>query len=226
MTPEKTDTDKRPPSNPNQRNVQSSHRDSGRGSNRPSGRDGGSGPKGRNRGSFNRSAPDEPVLIEKVIHIKRVSKVVKGGRNFSFNALVVVGDGKGRVGHGLGKAREVVDAIEKGTQIAKRTMTLYPRAKNTITHAVIGRYGAGKVILKPASPGTGIIAGGAARAALECFGVQDVLCKSLGSANHVNVLRATIDGLSQLYDAVKMARKRGLRVADLFDLPVKEQANE
>jgi len=164
-------------------------------------------------------------LIEKVINIKRVAKVVKGGRNFSFNALVVVGDGNGRVGHGLGKAREVVDAIAKGTEIAKRSMKRYPLISGTIPHTVTGKYGAGKVILRPASPGTGIIAGGAARAVLEAFGVSDVLCKSLGSANHINVLRATFIALGDLYDAARMARKRGMTVRELLHLPEKENNN-
>ncbi|HHE46848.1 MAG TPA: 30S ribosomal protein S5, partial [Bacteroidetes bacterium] len=151
--------------------------------------------------------------------ISRVAKVVKGGRNFSFNALVVVGDGKGRVGFGLGKAREVVDAIEKGTEIAKRAMKRYPIAGSSIPHAVLGRFGAGRVVLRPASPGTGIIAGGAVRAVIEGLGVRDILCKSIGSGNPVNVIRATFDGLGQLYDAVGMARKRGITVSDVLGLP-------
>jgi small subunit ribosomal protein S5 len=161
----------------------------------------------------------ESNLVEKVIAIKRVAKVVKGGRNFSFNALVVVGDGKGRVGHGLGKAREVVDAIAKGTEMAKRTMTRYPISGRTIPHSVKGKHGAGKVILRPASPGTGIIAGGSARAVMEAFGVNDVLCKSLGSPNHINVLRATFNALEKLYDPKRMARKRGMSVHQLLHMP-------
>jgi len=167
----------------------------------------------------------EQTLTETVINIKRVAKVVKGGRNFSFNALVVVGDRNGRVGHGLGKAREVTDAIAKGTEIAKRAMKRYPLIKGTIPHPVIGRFGAGKVIIRPASPGTGIIAGGAARAVLEALGVRDVLCKSLGSSNHVNVLRAAFDGLENLYDAVRMAKKRRLSVGQLLKLTRPEEAH-
>lgn len=167
----------------------------------------------------------ELTLIEKVINIKRVAKVVKGGRNFSFNALVIVGDGNGRVGYGLGKAREVVDAISKGNEIAKRALTRYPLIHGTIPHMVEGRFRAGRVILKPASPGTGIIAGGAARAVLEAFGVRDVLCKSVGSSNHINVLRATFNGLEKLYDAARMARKRGMSIQELLDIPQKEKTN-
>ena len=166
-----------------------------------------------------KSTPSELSLIEKVVHINRVAKVVKGGRNFSFNALVVVGDGKGQVGYGLGKAREVVDAIEKGTEIARRAMKRYPISGSTLPHAVVGKFGAGRVVLRPATPGTGIIAGGATRALMESLGVKDVLCKSIGTANHVNVIRATVNGLSQLYDAVSMARKRDMSVFRVLGIP-------
>lgn len=158
----------------------------------------------------------EVTYIEKTIAVNRVAKVVKGGRNFSFNALVVAGDGMGQVGYGLGKAREVGDAVDKGTQIARRSMKRYPLVGKTIPHAVVGRFGAAKVVIRPASAGTGIIAGGAARAVFECLGVRDVLCKSLGTNNAVNVLRAAIDGLEQLYDLRLMARKRGMRIRDLL----------
>lgn len=173
------------------------------------------------------ASTNEITLIEKVIHINRVAKVVKGGRNFSFNALVVVGDGRGRVGFGLGKAREVVDAIEKGTEIARRSMKRYPITGSTIPHTVLGKYSAGKVIMRPASPGTGIIAGGAARAVLECLGARDILCKSIGSGNAINVIRATFNGLGQLYDAVRMARKRNISVHQVLGInrPVEEATN-
>ena len=156
-------------------------------------------------------------LQEKVVAIKRVAKVVKGGRRFSFSAIVVVGDGHGVVGYGLGKANEVVDAITKGVDDAKKNLVKVPIYKNTVPHESIGKFGGGFVMLRPASAGTGVIAGGAMRAVLESAGIKDVLAKSKGSSNPHNVVKATFDALMKMRDAYSIAQQRGVSLSTVFN---------
>ena len=183
------------------------------GGNRP----GGNRPGG-NRGPRNdrRDQDEGPKLDERVVHIARVSKVVKGGRHFGFRVVVVVGDNNGSVGLGVGKAREVPDAIRKGTERARKAMQKVAMAGTTIPHPVLTKFGAAEVMLKPASPGTGVIAGGGVRAVMECAGIRDVLTKSLGSSNRLNVVRATMQALNELREPAREAKLRGKVLDDIL----------
>ena len=163
-----------------------------------------------------RGGGEESEFLEKVVTINRVAKVVKGGRRFSFSALVVVGDGKGKVGWGMGKANEVPAAIKKGVEKAKKGFISVPLDRTTIPHPVEGHYGAGHVIMKPAAQGTGVIAGGAVRAVMETMGVHDILTKSLGTGNPHNVLRATFDGLRAIRNPEEVARSRGKQLEEIL----------
>jgi small subunit ribosomal protein S5 len=181
---------------------------------RPRGGGGGGGPGGRD-GGRGRDRAEKSPHIERVVTINRVAKVVKGGRRFAFTALVVVGDGNGNVGVGYGKAKEVPAAIAKGVEEAKKNFFTVPRIGGTIPHEVFGEDAAGKVLLKPASSGTGVIAGGPVRAVLECAGIHDILSKSLGSSNAINIVHATVAALKGLESPEAVAARRGMALEDI-----------
>jgi small subunit ribosomal protein S5 len=176
---------------------------------------GGSGERRERRGRDGGAAPEKSAYVERVVAINRVAKVVKGGRRFSFTALVIVGDGDGTVGVGYGKAKEVPAAIAKGVEEAKKHFFKVPRIGATIPHPIQGEAAAGVVLLKPASPGTGVIAGGPVRAVLECAGIHDVLSKSLGSSNAINIVHATVAALKGLQRPEEIAARRGLPIEDV-----------
>jgi small subunit ribosomal protein S5 len=227
-TNERTPTTPAPAGTPGDRPARPDRPGGGRGGDRGRGQRGGGGGQGRGKDDRQRRGPREqrdraggPEYIETTVYVNRVAKVVKGGRRFSFNALVCVGDGIGRVGIGLGKSNEISDAIRKAGENAKRSMIRVPLQGGTIPFQVYGKFGAGKVILKPATPGTGVIAGGAVRAIMESAGVRDVLAKSLGSTNPHNLIKATMTALQQLESAKDVAKRRGISINQLFGIEAK-----